>query len=643
MSESNTPEEITAVLNTTESNVLEPVTEDLAIQWGSTAPRGGKTVVNRALKDGSTVPLFLGQTLINSLRDLGYNSTTSAVCEHVDNSIEAGAREIRVYFRQTGKLPKQRIDALVYDNGIGMPPNLLKVAMAFGGSIRFDNRSGIGRYGMGMKAAALNMARSVDVYSWQEPGAYYSMTLDVEEIGRDRHDMIELPDPQMSDALPSEVTELLTRPMLFPKHTEELQLLAPSSDDLVDALGRSGTIVYMPNCDRLTFRTARGLVDHATKEMGRIYRRFIDKGVRLYVNNRLVEAFDPTYWMLSARHTKIEGLTETRSALVDSWTVQIPVAEESQNMTEVRVRMFQLPVHAWASLSRDTLKNKLHVFDDHFVSYVRNNREMEIGAAPKLNVRKHTTNAWLRVEIEFTAEADEAFGVAANKQGVRLKQYVADAILERDDNRFSRTMTDIRKTIHVKQLKATAAGQAGQVGEAEQLATATDSIQAVALFVPSTDTPEQKSALKANLLGLAVSLRQEGETEDQAVERVESSKYLLDFKHEEYAPFYDTEYKFGKLILRVNTAHPFYQKVWQPLAELAKKAIPVADGEESELTGDVAETTRKALLGLQLLLLSLARAQTQMASGNPSDEQAQLFRNLRRAWSDVLETQFINA
>lgn len=643
MSELNTPEEITAVLNTTESNALEPVTEDLAIQWGSTAPRGGKTVVNRALKDGSTVPLFLGQTLINSLRDLGYNSTTSAVCEHVDNSIEAGAREIRVYFRQTGKLPKQRIDALVYDNGIGMPPNLLKVAMAFGGSIRFDNRSGIGRYGMGMKAAALNMARSVDVYSWQEPGAYYSMTLDVEEIGRDRHDMIELPDPQMSDALPSEVTELLTRPMLFPKHTEELQLLAPSSDDLVDALGRSGTIVYMPNCDRLTFRTARGLVDHATKEMGRIYRRFIDKGVRLYVNNRLVEAFDPTYWMLSARHTKIEGLTETRSALVDSWTVQIPVAEESQNMTEVRVRMFQLPVHAWASLSRDTLKNKLHVFDDHFVSYVRNNREMEIGAAPKLNVRKHTTNAWLRVEIEFTAEADEAFGVAANKQGVRLKQYVADAILERDDNRFSRTMTDIRKTIHVKQLKATAAGQAGQVGEAEQLATATDSIQAVALFVPSTDTPEQKSALKANLLGLAVSLRQEGETEDQAVERVESSKYLLDFKHEEYAPFYDTEYKFGKLILRVNTAHPFYQKVWQPLAELAKKAIPVADGEESELTGDVAETTRKALLGLQLLLLSLARAQTQMASGNPSDEQAQLFRNLRKAWSDVLETQFINA
>ena len=56
--------------------------------------------------------------------------------------------------------------------------------------------------------------------------------------------------------------------------------------------------------------------------------------------------------------------------------------------------------------------------------------------------------------------------------------------------------------------------------------------------------------------------------------RVKESKYLTEFKPEEYAPFYDTEYKFGKLILRVNTAHPFYQKVWQPLGDLAKNTVP---------------------------------------------------------------------
>jgi len=268
----------------------EPDAPDLSPQWGVAAPRGGKQVVKRALKDGSTVPLFLGQTLINSLRDLGYNSTTSALCEHVDNALQWGATEVRVYFRQTGKRPKQRIDALVYDNGKGMAKHMLKVAMAFGGSMVYDNRSGIGRYGMGMKAAALNIAPSVDVYSWQEPGAFYSMTLDVERIGQDRSDMIELPDPEFSDTLPSEVAEMFTKLMDYAKKAGDSQdLLVEAPDELTERLGRSGTIVYMPNCDRLTYSTAKTLADHALKDMGRVYRRFIAKGVRIYVNNRRVD------------------------------------------------------------------------------------------------------------------------------------------------------------------------------------------------------------------------------------------------------------------------------------------------------------------------------------------------------------------
>ncbi len=238
---------------------------------------------------------------------------------------------------------------------------------------------------------------------------------------------------------------------------------------------------------------------------------------------------------------------------------------------------------------------------------------------------------------------DEAFGVAANKQGVRLQQFAAETILEHDDGRFLRNIIDIRKTIRERQLKVAAADQAGQTSDAERHATDTDSVQGVALPAPPTDTPEQIAALEANLRGLAVSLRQEGETDEQAFNRVKESKYLLDFKAQNYAPFYDTEYRFGKLILRVNTVHPFYQKVWQPLLELAKKAIQTPESDDGEGIGEeVADATRKALLGLQLLLLSLARAQTQMQIGGLQGEQAQLFRNLRKAWSDVLETQFMN-
>ena len=48
-------------------------------QWGPGAPKGARAVFSRIIKEGANVPLFLGQTLINGFRDLGYNTTTSAI------------------------------------------------------------------------------------------------------------------------------------------------------------------------------------------------------------------------------------------------------------------------------------------------------------------------------------------------------------------------------------------------------------------------------------------------------------------------------------------------------------------------------------------------------------------------------------
>jgi anti-sigma regulatory factor (Ser/Thr protein kinase) len=122
--------------------------------WSADAPRGGRAVLTRVLKESASVPLFLAQTFVQSLRDVGYNSTTSALQEHVDNAIEAGAKEVRVFIRQTGNRGSFQTDIMVYDNGRGMAPNVLKVATSFGGSLSYGNRTAIGRFGMGMKTAA---------------------------------------------------------------------------------------------------------------------------------------------------------------------------------------------------------------------------------------------------------------------------------------------------------------------------------------------------------------------------------------------------------------------------------------------------------------------------------------------------------
>ena len=87
--------------------MLKQSTQEVDFQspsWGDDAPRGRQNGTEAgSSRKRRTVPLFFGQTLISSLRDLGYNSTTSALCEHVDNAIQWGATEIRLYFCQSGK------------------------------------------------------------------------------------------------------------------------------------------------------------------------------------------------------------------------------------------------------------------------------------------------------------------------------------------------------------------------------------------------------------------------------------------------------------------------------------------------------------------------------------------------------------
>jgi hypothetical protein len=610
-------------------------------QWAKTAPRGGRAVLNRMLKDGKTVPMFMGQALVNSLRDLGYNSTTSALCEHVDNAIQWGASEIRVYIHQSGKQPNQRIDIIVLDNGQGMAPNVLKVAASFGGSMVYDNRTGIGRYGMGMKAAALHVCPALDLYSWQEAGAYYNMTLDVEEISNSRLNMIEMEDPQLCNDLPSEIVDILTRPMLFPKNPRDTQsLLAENSEDLTKCLGKSGTLIYLPNCDRVSFRTSETLANDATKEMGRIYRRFIDRGVALYVNNRRVEAFDPTYWMKSARHARIEGLTETRSRLVGSWPIDVPVSEGARETTRIVAKLYALPYEAWSSLSRKVLKNDLRVFDDHTVSFMRNDRELEIGSEPKLNLRKHPSNNWLRLEIDFDGEADEGFTVAANKQGVRLKQYLADRIVEK----IGEEVISLKKAI--KELQGRRASLQGGfvVSEAERRATDAEHLQGKQLPEEPIDTPEQQAALQENLRTLAVMLKRDEETAEQAFERVQASKFLINTKHDEYRPFYTCEHRFGKVILTLNSAHPFFLKVWQPLSDLAKAADASQENSDdaTELSKGAATTAKEVLVAIQLTLLALARTQSQLCEHDDQSDHHKLFLKMQREWSTNLETQLLS-
>ncbi len=606
-------------------SAAEETEEKFNPNWASDAPRGGRAVLTRILKESATVPLFFAQTLVQSLRDVGYNTTTSALCEHVDNAIEAGATVVRIYFRQTGRRGAHETDILVYDNGKGMAPNVLKVATSFGGSMSYGNRKGIGRFGMGMKTAALSISPVMELYSWQEAAGFYGMTLDTDAIGRDRSNLVPLPEPSFNSILPEPVLEMFTRPVGFPKDATEQQLLAPADTNVYEQLGTHGTIVFMPDCDRLTYASDRKLVEHCVKEMARVYRRQIAKGLRIYINNRPTQAVDPTYSMANARHASIEGLNAKTSRLVVTKTVQVPLNDRTNETAPVHLKVYALPIEDWSNLTRKELSSNLHLFDGQVVSILRNGREVYIGYLPGL-IDRHSETHWLRVEIDVSGELDEAFGISSNKQGVRLKAYVTDLIASAIGSDITSVREEIRRVQAMRATKRTGS----QASASEARATEADSFQPEQLDTPLS--PEEKQQMEANLRGLAVALKREGETDEDAYQRVLSSRFLITYRDDQYWPFYHVEHKFGRVILTINTAHPFFEHLYKPLRELEiKEAV------ESENPPDQVVPSKGPVIALELLLLSMARAQSVLARENP--DASKIFDAFRRHWSEAYRIQ----
>lgn len=116
--------------------------------------------------------------MLESLRGLGY-STGAALADIVDNSVSAGAGEVRIDFAWDGA--RSRI--AISDDGRGMTDAELESAMRLGDKNPLDARSAhdLGRFGMGLKTASLSQCRRLTVASVKE-GIQSCLRWDLDEL-----------------------------------------------------------------------------------------------------------------------------------------------------------------------------------------------------------------------------------------------------------------------------------------------------------------------------------------------------------------------------------------------------------------------------------------------------------------------------
>jgi hypothetical protein len=231
--------------------------------------------------------LLSGPMTVDSLRDSGYSDTERALAELIDNSYEAGARNVVVVIvQQRGKFaPGQKkassraVEMYVADDADGMDALGMNQALAFGSGTRLA-RKGIGRFGMGLPQASISQARRFDAWSWQESyGQALHTRVDLDAIAA-TNDM-SVPWPREAGApwtasTPANVYE--PSPDEAGVEIPPFLLETGVLDEVLFGDGANhGTIIGWSKLDRTTWATASSIADHIAFFLGRTYRRFLEQ------------------------------------------------------------------------------------------------------------------------------------------------------------------------------------------------------------------------------------------------------------------------------------------------------------------------------------------------------------------------------
>ena len=501
---------------------------------------------DRLAESGFGFDLVVGEAFARGIRDLGYRDTGTALDELIDNSIQASASRVHLVFGYEGKGEKKPVRLAVLDDGHGMSPNAIRVAVLWGGTHREDDRSGFGRYGFGLPSAAVSMGRRYTVFSKIPGGIWHSVTFDIDEIAAGtftEHGRVRIPE---------------ATPAKLPPWTREYIAAQLGSADL-----EHGTVIVIEKLDRLTWKTEAALERHLLEHFGVTYRNFL-RQVEIAVNGKKVEIVDPLFLDPEGRfydhdQDRAEPLPE---AMFD-------VKDSTGTPRTVKVRFSYLPVtfhreDKKAIKSPETNPRFKILNVHHGIIVLRNGRQIDV-VRPHSDWRitlQHNDIHW-KVEIDYPADLDEEFSITTAKQHVTVSPRMWD-ILEQHGVRNAIVGLKARFTQDNSRWKAER--EKAQI-EGSEKRLSEQAMEDAARFRRRPQPPERQQKAQELVEERITRLAQEtGLSAEEATARIETGikarPYLVAEESAPGAPFFRVHQLGGQKILYLNTAHRFYTEVY---------------------------------------------------------------------------------
>lgn len=600
-------------------------------------------------KDYSVVPVELA---VKAMRDNGYKNAAYAIAELMDNAIQADATRVELLCAEKVTLldhrKRHRISKIaVIDNGRGMDKDTMRKALQFGNGTRLNDRTGMGRFGMGLPSSSISQCRRVDVWSWQGDHKKALHTyIDLDEICKGA--MRDVPEPKR-------------KPIPVPWSI------------VGGDYGESGTLVVWSELDRCIWKTAKSIMNNSKLVIGRMYRRFIDSGQATinmmsfleddpqgdYRDDYSVLPNDPMYLMSETSCPGPWDGAPMFEAYGDNHEVVVPIELEGGTKSEVLIR-FSLAKRASREGHNPGQKpHGKHARKNIGVSVVRAGRELELDKG--WTIEYDPVERWWGVEVEFMPDLDEVFGVTNNKQVARNFSDISKLDFKpeirrlgsirklkeemQEDNDPLGPLLEIKHLIesNLAELRPALNAQTRGVrskgnkrhspDDATQAATEAARKRQAEGHSGETDEQEKEPA-EDRQRAIEEDLQNLGQDESNAkaiaARVIESGLRVVFLQADLEAPsFFSVRLKGGAILVTINMSHPAY-------THLLGLLEPAPTDEEDP--GVLRARLENALTGLKLVLGAWARYEDELPVGKLRDRAKQA----RYDWGSIART-FLDA
>jgi len=369
--------------------------------------------------------------LMEALRHMGHNMN-SVVADLVDNSIDSGASEVRIYLEgeKGDDSPLDKLSKLrVADNGRGMDEDDMVDALCLGGGKK-HRATDLGRFGMGLTVSSLGVGRRIDVMSKRSNGEALQATQDYDHI-----QAVDQFVSAMHEATPEESVDFET---FLPPRAKSGTLVTVSRFDSLSRL-RSGKKKKGPS-------TVAAFANHINVHLGRVFQHFIEQDeLKIFINDTEIEAADPQMMGLVKARRPISLKRDVTTLDPQQTYILLDKDFEFEDPCGKNLPPVRIVVTA-ASLFPPVGYPKLRKLDAGFDVY-RNNRLIAGSQRIALPPSPHHEHSMVRGAIFFTGGTpanpgyDKAFTVQINKNHIVLEEWLEDQIAEAVEEAVEFAMT----------------------------------------------------------------------------------------------------------------------------------------------------------------------------------------------------------